>query len=39
LDKTGNPTIPPTLMGFPAKFTYDQDRIQPLPVRFMGIVN
>ena len=39
LDKTGNPTIPPTMMGFPAKFTYDQDRIQPLPVRFMGIVN
>ena len=39
LDETGNPTIPPTMMGFPAKFTYDQDRIQPLPVRLMGIVN
>lgn len=37
--KTGKPAIPPTQMGFPAKFTYDQDRIQPLPVRFMGIVN
>jgi hypothetical protein len=37
--KTGKPVIPPTQMGFPAKFTYDQDRIQPLPLRFMGVNN
>ncbi|MFM7097802.1 hypothetical protein EBX93_11815 [bacterium] len=37
LDKTGNPVIPPTQIGIPAKFTIDQDRIQPLPLRFMGV--
>ena len=37
--KTGKPSIPPNQVGFPAKFTNDQDKIHPLPVRFMGIVN
>ena len=35
--KTGNPNIPANQIGFPAKFTYDQDRIQPLPLWFMGV--
>jgi hypothetical protein len=37
--KTGKPAIPANQVGFPAKFTYDQERIQPLPLRFMGITN
>ena len=37
--KTGKPPIPANQVGFPAKFTNDQDKIHPLPVRFMGIVN
>jgi len=37
--KTGKPNIPITQMGIPAKFTYDQDRIMPLPLKYMGILN
>ena len=37
--KTGKPNIPANQIGIPAKFTYDQDRIQPLPIKMMGIVN
>lgn len=37
--KTGKPSIPPNQVGIPAKFTYDQDRIMPLPIRYMGILN
>ncbi|NBR07003.1 MAG: hypothetical protein EBT92_14735 [Planctomycetes bacterium] len=37
--KTGNPTIPVNQLGIPAKFTTDGDKIQPLPLKGMGISN